>query len=178
MYTKKKVYNFEVADWHTYFVGAWEWLVHNARPCLSKIKHLPPWIGRMWKGNYFNFIREGFYKRLGGFNEVVLASGKRLDSYVPGLEIVSRKFTQLGKVSVDTAKGYIDELVTKYPPGELIKETTRNADAIEQGGKELAGDMILEVPKQTKKIASEVLEHATDNMVKIRDTAGNILNPF
>ena len=24
------MYNFEVADWHTYFVGAWEWLVHNA----------------------------------------------------------------------------------------------------------------------------------------------------
>ncbi len=29
LYTKKKVYNFEVADWHTYFVGTWEWLVHN-----------------------------------------------------------------------------------------------------------------------------------------------------
>ncbi|WP_083476236.1 polymorphic toxin-type HINT domain-containing protein [Lacinutrix mariniflava] len=36
LYTKKKVYNFEVADWHTYFVGAWEWLVHNAGKCISK----------------------------------------------------------------------------------------------------------------------------------------------
>lgn len=62
LYSNKKVYNFEVADWHTYFVGALKWLVHNVRPCLSKIKHLPPWIGRMWKGNYFNFIREEFYK--------------------------------------------------------------------------------------------------------------------
>ncbi|WP_241491401.1 HINT domain-containing protein [Lacinutrix mariniflava] len=35
MYTKKKVYNFEVADWHTYFVGAWEWLVHNSA-CVSE----------------------------------------------------------------------------------------------------------------------------------------------
>jgi len=34
-YQKKKVYNFEVADWHTYFVGAWEWLVHNAAKCVS-----------------------------------------------------------------------------------------------------------------------------------------------
>ncbi|WP_103071753.1 polymorphic toxin-type HINT domain-containing protein [Aquimarina sediminis] len=25
LYTKKKVYNFEVADWYTYFVGTWEW---------------------------------------------------------------------------------------------------------------------------------------------------------
>ena len=88
MYTKKKVYNFEVADWHTYFVGAWEWLVHNARPCLSKIKHLPDYLARMQKGNYFNFIREGAYKQMGGFSELVLKNGKRIDSYIPGIEIV------------------------------------------------------------------------------------------
>ncbi|KAA1247219.1 polymorphic toxin-type HINT domain-containing protein [Aquimarina sp. RZ0] len=35
LYSKKKVYNFEVADWHTYFVGAWEWLVHNTKACLK-----------------------------------------------------------------------------------------------------------------------------------------------
>ena len=81
-YVPKEVYNFEVADYHTYFVGLWAWLVHNvSRPCLSKIKHLPEWLGKMWKGNYFNFIREQFYKRMGGFNEVVLESGKRVDSY-------------------------------------------------------------------------------------------------
>ncbi len=34
---KKKVYNFEVGDWHTYFVGTWEWLVHNATKCVSAI---------------------------------------------------------------------------------------------------------------------------------------------
>ncbi len=34
----KKVYNFTVRDWHTYFVGAWAWLVHNG--CLDDlIKH-------------------------------------------------------------------------------------------------------------------------------------------
>ena len=33
-YEQKKVYNFEVADWHTYFVGAWQWLVHNATVCI------------------------------------------------------------------------------------------------------------------------------------------------
>ncbi len=32
LFDKKKVYNFEVAEWHTYFVGAWEWVVHNACP--------------------------------------------------------------------------------------------------------------------------------------------------
>ncbi len=38
LYTKKKVYNFEVADWHTYFVGTWDWLVHNnGQKCLSEL---------------------------------------------------------------------------------------------------------------------------------------------
>jgi len=92
------------------------WLVHNARHCLSQIKHLPEWLARIYKGNYFNFIREGFYKRAGGFNEVVFETGKRLDSYIPGKEIVSRKFSQLAKVTEETAKKYIDELVEKYGP--------------------------------------------------------------
>jgi hypothetical protein len=29
------VFNFAVADWHTYFVGVWAWLVHNAGRCVS-----------------------------------------------------------------------------------------------------------------------------------------------
>jgi hypothetical protein len=32
-----KVYNFEVADWHNYFVGMWMMLVHNAPACLLKV---------------------------------------------------------------------------------------------------------------------------------------------
>lgn len=35
LYEKKKVFNFEVAHWHTYFVGALAWLVHNAKVCVS-----------------------------------------------------------------------------------------------------------------------------------------------
>ena len=36
-YRPRKVYNFEVSNWHTYFVGALQWLVHNAKKCLSRI---------------------------------------------------------------------------------------------------------------------------------------------
>ena len=36
-YKPRKVYNFEVSNWHTYFVGALQWLVHNAKKCLSRI---------------------------------------------------------------------------------------------------------------------------------------------
>lgn len=32
-----EVYNFEVAEWHTYFVGFWMWLVHNACEVLEEI---------------------------------------------------------------------------------------------------------------------------------------------
>ena len=37
-YQKKKVFNFAVADWQTYFVGLWAWLVHNA--CDNNIKKI------------------------------------------------------------------------------------------------------------------------------------------
>ena len=36
-YKPRKVYNFEVSNWHTYFVGALQWLVHNAKKCLSEL---------------------------------------------------------------------------------------------------------------------------------------------
>ena len=40
-----KVYNFEVADWHNYFVGMWMMLVHNSGDCgkeaLSEIEKIP-----------------------------------------------------------------------------------------------------------------------------------------
>ncbi len=38
LYTKKKVYNFEVADWHTYFVQYINALVHNNEICENNIK--------------------------------------------------------------------------------------------------------------------------------------------
>jgi hypothetical protein len=34
------VYNFEVADWHTYLVSWWMFVVHNATICLAEIKRL------------------------------------------------------------------------------------------------------------------------------------------
>ena len=35
LYEKRKVFNFEVECWHTYFVGALAWLVHNAKVCIT-----------------------------------------------------------------------------------------------------------------------------------------------
>ena len=64
MYPKKKVYNFEVADWHTYFVGAWEWLVHNAgEVCIGltkKFKH----AGEYGFDSY-NALRKAILEKVG-----------------------------------------------------------------------------------------------------------------
>jgi Protein of unknown function (DUF1557). len=38
-YESKKVFNFEVTNWHTYFVGLLAWLVHNTKYCLSTVKN-------------------------------------------------------------------------------------------------------------------------------------------
>jgi hypothetical protein len=83
----------------------------------------------------------------------------------------------LKDISEKTAKKYIDELAEKYKQGTPIKNTERNAEAIEQGGKELKGDMILEIPPQKGEIPKDVLEHATDKKVIIRDTNGTVYNP-
>ena len=83
----------------------------------------------------------------------------------------------MGKTSVKNAKNSIDELVKKYKPGTELKNTARNADAIEQGGNALKGKMILEVPPQKVPVPDEVLKHAKTNRVIIRDTGGTILNP-
>lgn len=64
-----------------------------------------------------------------------------------------------------------------FNTAKVIKKTTRNAEAIAQGGEKLKGKLILEVPKQAGEISKEVLEHASDNFVKIRDITGKILNP-
>ena len=51
----------------------------------------------------------------------------RLDSYVPQKgEIVSRKKTQLGEVSEETAIRYLKELKDKYAPGSIIADVPSN----------------------------------------------------
>ncbi|CAM4413524.1 polymorphic toxin-type HINT domain-containing protein [Zobellia nedashkovskayae] len=68
LYSKKKVFNFEVADWHTYFVGAWEWLVHNAACVVGTIKALSKrlkYLGRT-PGKSSRTGREVFERMLKG----------------------------------------------------------------------------------------------------------------
>lgn len=81
-----------------------------------------PWLQRIVAGNRFDDYMASRYP----FNEVYLEYpwGRyvRLDSYVPGEAIVSRKLTQLGEIQPATGMGYIDELVASYPQGARIAD--------------------------------------------------------
>ena len=107
----------------------------------------------------------------------------RLDSYDPWKrEIVSRKHTQLGKVSDETAIRYLKELKDKYAPGSIIADVPSNKTGSNKGifkvnnGKALKGRMILEVPEQEAKVSPKVLDYAKNHHIKIRDIKGKFYN--
>lgn len=132
-----------------------------------------PWLANMVAGNKFDDYMATRYPH----NEVYVdvpgnASGRgRLDSYVPGEEIISRKLTQLSEVSLETGRRYIDELVSKYSPGTRIPSTPAN-DASGLAGQTLEGQMVLQVPPQAGTIPNELLEYATEQGVHIIDVNG------
>lgn len=141
----------------------------------------------------FNKARAKFYP----YNEVYLEAPKkainlpegsptkhqyvRLDSYNPHTgEIVSRKYTQLSEVSEETAIRYLKELSDKYAPGSIIADVPSNRTGLNKGifevnqGRDLKGQMILEVPVQKKLVPESILKYARDNNIQIRDINGNV----
>ena len=107
----------------------------------------------------------------------------RLDSYDPQKgEIVSRKKTQLGEVSEETAIRYLKELEDKYPSGSIIADVPSNNIGSSKkifelnGDNVLRGQMILEVPVQHKAVPKEVINYANLKGIKIRDTNNHIYN--
>lgn len=139
------------------------------------------YLVRMLKGMRFNKLRTEHFDA----NEVYIDTGKymlngkgakvkkyfRLDSYNykrKPLGIFSRKDTQLCKVTVQTAKGYIKELKEKYPAGATIANVpSSNQYKPPLGGKKLDGQLYLEVPPQKKDIPQEVLDYAKSLKIKI-----------
>lgn len=135
---------------------------------------MPDWLReRMEAGNEFNRTRYAAYDH----SEVHVDSGSgtynRLDSYTPNREIVSRKYTQLGDVQPATAIRYLNEIPQKYGPSQVLPDTPRNRE-LGLAGERLQGEMILEIPPQTTVIPEEVLRHADEIGVTIRDSEGRI----
>lgn len=139
-------------------------------------KPIPPGVRkRMEEGNEFNRQREPIYTAKGGGNELTLDNGKRVDSYVPGKEIVSRKHTDLSKVKEDTAIGYLRELDNKYSPGSTLKDTPHARTQIgDDVAKPMRGDPILEVPPQPNGVPENVLKEADRLGITIRDSDGKV----
>ena len=106
-----------------------------------------------------------------------------MDSYNPRVgEIISRKYTQLDKVSEETAIRYLKELSDKYSPGSIIADVPSNNTGSNEkifelnGDNVLRGQMILEVPVQKADIPPNVLKYAKKNDIIIRDVNGKIYN--
>jgi RHS repeat-associated protein len=139
------------------------------------------WIMRILRGNWYNKARLFDYP----YHELYIVNPAggyyRLDAYDPGKAIVSRKFTQLASVTVETAIGYIDELLTKYPVGAVIADVPssglQTGGAPTEGslaGKRLVGTPTLEVPYQIEPVQKAVTEYAEAHGVEIRSDTGQL----
>lgn len=176
MYQKKKVYNFEVAELHTYFVGVWEWLVHNAQPCFKTMaRESQKWFQNIMRGRSFNMVMNNFTRELAELSGknfadevyVKLAKGGTksgkgyVDSFIEGVGIIERKATNLAEVTVQTAKNYVND-AAKYI----------GSHSDEMG--ELGNKVFLQV-ENMKGVSQEVLDHASKKGVEIIDDITTIL---
>ena len=159
-YEKETVYNFEVADFNTYFVGVLMWLVHNAKICLSALAK----AGVKYAKNILNgkLFDKSMRKAYGASNsQIKLVNGKVVD-VIKNNELISHKFTQLSDVTFKTAKGYVDEIGKKY-----ANQTTKSRKFVEQLD---TSEMkkILEIPPQKSGIPEKVLKYADRKKIEIR----------
>ncbi|KQS92069.1 polymorphic toxin-type HINT domain-containing protein [Chryseobacterium sp. Leaf394] len=170
-YEPKKVFNFEVAHFHTYFVGLLALLVHNTGRCLSQMMlESQRWFQNIMRGNSFNNVMNAFTEELatnGGklFRselDVLLKNGKkgRIDSYIEGIGLIERKATDLSKVTTQTAKSYIND-AAKYV-GSKSKELGK-----------LSEKAILHV-ENAQGVSKEVLDYAKKKGVQIIDDISQI----
>ena len=106
----------------------------------------PELLALFKRGNDFNRKARDKYQ----FNEINLSDKKRLDSYIPGQKIISRKATDIDNLSDATWHKYCNELVTKYKAGKLINSKSLPA------GSTLSGEYFLEIPLLTNQNASKL----------------------
>ena len=101
------------------------------------------------RGNKFNkTVREA---DIYDYHEIYLENGKRLDSYDPDIgEIISRKATDLDKISEETFRKYLSEFSTKYSKGTKIRSNAYP----ELDGQALQGQYILEIPASNADLAN------------------------
>ena len=117
------------------------------------------------RGNDFNAKASKDYP----YNEVTLANGKRLDSYIEGEKIVSRKATTLSEIKPETFEEYLKELKSKYPIGEPISAPKYGTSL---KGKVLEGQQVLEIPE------SNMSFHKIQEYINLAKNKYNIVIEF
>ncbi len=160
-----------------------EWKQIDNLAASAQASRKPAWLQKILDGNEFNRIRSSSYPN----NEVYLVNPNdptkyvRLDSYKPGQEIVSRKYTQFFDIQESTGVKYVQELYDKYQSGvakiaDVPSNKIGGANSALQNriNQPVTGQMILEIPVQTNAIPSSVLQEANALGIKIRDVQGKI----
>ena len=150
--------------------------------------HLPPHLRNFAAGELFNLQNHSRYPANEVYIDILDGSGNRtgqrvrVDSYLPGQEIVSRKNTQFGELASPTSGiRYLQELLDKYPANDAkfivsdVPSARSNPALRDRIGEPLsASSVILEVPVQGAPIPQQVLDFAADNRITIRDVTGRI----
>ena len=162
-YEKKEVYNFEVEDWHTYFVGAWQWLVHNAVPCLTEAVNQILEIGLKPK-----FLTTNIKNLKGAGSDALAEIGKKVDNIATHLtnsDVTGAVRDILGKPVIINGKQYdhlgeveealsgLDRQLKKIKKG--MTENTFKGDTYQEAERILA-----DLSKQKDKITN-ILNKAT-----------------
>jgi hypothetical protein len=176
-YKPKKVFNFAVADWHTYFVGVWAWLVHNAQRCLSQMMmESQKWFQNVRRGYFFNLVwnselrKQATEKGFKYLQEVRVILKRGGEGAIDGLiimkdktvKIIERKASDLTRVQESTIKGYIDD-AAKYNGSMTIEGAALNVDKV-----------ILHVERKGE-LSEEVLKYASNKGVEIIDDISTII---
>ncbi|MBP1164135.1 hypothetical protein JOE44_001019 [Chryseobacterium sp. PvR013] len=179
-YEPKKVYNFTVAHFHTYFVGLLALLVHNSGRCLSQMMlESQKWFQKVRRGYFFNLVWNSELRKQAlekGFKyshevEVLLKKGKvgKIDGLIENADgtfkIIERKASDLSKISDKTIKSYIDD-AAKYNG----KPMTQTGQVINS-----AGDKVILHVEKVGNLSKEVLEHARKKGVEIVDNLSGLI---
>lgn len=170
VHQKETVYNFEVEDFSTYFVGKLKWLVHNAKVCLVALaKAGVKYAKNILNGQMFDKAMREAYGAAS--SQIKMANGKILD-VLKNNQLISHKFTQLSEITEKTAKSYIDEIGKKY--ANQITKSKKLAEQLNTSEMK----KILEIPPQKNGIPDEILKYAKKKGVKIREISGEALEQF
>jgi len=155
---KKKVYNFEVGGWHTYFVGALAWLVHNAAKCVSTVaKNFKwgPYLTKL-KGAPPAWMVEKWGRTMVHAHHIVFKGGRGVIGKYAG-----ESRTILEKHGIDWMKG-ADNLVWAPNKNHSIKAAKAVRDALKKVDD--AGGSAADIAKTLKDLGKHFADDTIDTL--------------